>query len=66
MDWAPLDPDFVAGKKALAAEDWNAAIAAFKLAGLREPDNADVQNYIGYAYRRLHQMERAFATTTRQ
>jgi tetratricopeptide (TPR) repeat protein len=61
VDWAPLDPDFVAGKKALAAEDWNAAIAALKLAALREPDNADAQNYIGYAYRRLRQMEHAFA-----
>src|SRR5215203_3534688 len=61
VDWAPLDPDFAAGKKALAAEDWNAAIAALKLAALREPDNADVQNYIGFAYRRLRQMEQAFA-----
>jgi hypothetical protein len=60
VDWAPLDPDFAAGKKALAAEDWTAAIAALKLAAVREPDNADVQNYIGYAYRRLRQMEQAF------
>jgi tetratricopeptide (TPR) repeat protein len=52
-DWAQLDPDFTTGKKALAAEDWNAAIAAFKLAALRDPRNADIQNYIGYAYRRL-------------
>jgi Flp pilus assembly protein TadD len=55
-DWAQLDPDFVAGKKALVAEDWNAAIAAHKLAALRDPGNADIQNYIGYAYRRLRQM----------
>jgi tetratricopeptide (TPR) repeat protein len=55
-DWAQLDPDFKAGKKALVAEDWNGAIAAFELAALREPVNADVQNYIGYAYRRLRQL----------
>jgi tetratricopeptide (TPR) repeat protein len=55
-DWAQLDPDFAAGKKALVAEDWNGAIAALKLAGLRDPRNADIQNYIGYAYRRLRQM----------
>jgi tetratricopeptide (TPR) repeat protein len=54
-DWAELDPDFAAGKKALVAEDWNEAIAALKLAALRDPRNADIQNYIGYAYRRLHQ-----------
>jgi tetratricopeptide (TPR) repeat protein len=54
-DWAQLDPDLAAGKKALVAEDWNGAIAALKLAALRDPRNADIQNYIGYAYRRLRQ-----------
>src|SRR5882672_9467327 len=58
-DWAQLDPDFSAGKKALGAEDWNGAIAAFELAALRDPLNADIQNYIGYAYRRLRQLEPA-------
>jgi tetratricopeptide (TPR) repeat protein len=55
-DWAQLDPDFVAGKRALAAEDWNGAIAALKLAALRDPRNADIANYIGYAHRRLRQL----------
>jgi tetratricopeptide (TPR) repeat protein len=55
-DWAQLDPDFKAGKKALGAENWNGAIAAFELAALRDPLNADIQNYIGYAYRRLRQL----------
>jgi tetratricopeptide (TPR) repeat protein len=55
-DWEQLDPDFAAGKKALVAEDWNAAIAVLKLAALRDPRNADIQNYIGYAYRRLRQL----------
>ena len=55
-DWAQLDPDFKAGKKALRAENWNGAIAAFEYAALRDPTNADIQNYIGYAYRRLRQM----------
>jgi tetratricopeptide (TPR) repeat protein len=54
-DLAQLDSDFAAGKKALAAEDWNGAIAALKLATLRDPRNADIQNYIGYAYRKLRQ-----------
>ena len=60
-DWAQLDPDFAAGKQAMAAGDWNAAIAALKSAALRDPRNADIQNYIGYAYRRLRQLEPAFA-----
>ena len=55
-EWAQLDPDFKAGKKALGAEDWNGAIAAFELAALRDPRNADIQNYIGYAYRRIRQL----------
>jgi Flp pilus assembly protein TadD len=59
-DWAPLDPDFAAGKKALAAEDWLAAIKALASAALRDTRNADIQNYLGYAYRRLRQFEPAF------
>jgi tetratricopeptide (TPR) repeat protein len=55
-DWGQLDPDFAAGKKALAAQDWNEAIAALKLASLRDPQNADIENYVGYAYYRLRQM----------
>src|SRR5215813_9325963 len=58
-DWAQLEPDFKDGKKALGAQDWNGAIAAFQQAALRDPSNADIQNYIGYAYRRLRQLEPA-------
>ncbi len=60
-DWSQLDPDFAAGKKALGAGEWNRAITAFTLAALRDPQNADIQNYVGYAYRRLRQLEPAFA-----
>jgi hypothetical protein len=52
-DWAKLDPEFAAGKKAMVAENWDGAIAVLKSAALRDPGNADIQNYIGYAYRRL-------------
>ena len=55
-DWAKLDPEFAAGKMALVAEDWEGAIAVLKSAALRDPRNADIQNYIGYAYRRLRQI----------
>jgi tetratricopeptide (TPR) repeat protein len=58
-DWAKLDPEFAAGKKALAAEDWNAAITMLESASLRDPHNPDIQNYIGYAYRRLRQLRPA-------
>jgi tetratricopeptide (TPR) repeat protein len=58
-DWAALDPDFAAGKRAIVAGDWNAAIEALTSAGLRDDRNADIQNYLGYAYRRLRQFDPA-------
>jgi tetratricopeptide (TPR) repeat protein len=60
-DWAQLDPGFAAGKKAMAASDWKGAIAVLKSAALRDTHNADIQNYIGYSYRRLREPELAFA-----
>jgi tetratricopeptide (TPR) repeat protein len=58
-DWAALDPDFAAGKRAIVAGDWNGAINALTSAGLRDARNADIQNYLGYAYRRLRQLDPA-------
>ena len=58
-DWAALDPDFAAGKRAIGAGDWEAAIKALTSAGLRDARNADIQNYLGYAYRRLRQIDPA-------
>jgi len=58
-DWAALDPDFAAGKRAMVAGDWNGAIKALTSAGLRDARNADIQNYLGYAYRRLRQLDPA-------
>lgn len=59
-DWAQLDPDFAAGLKALAGSDWNGAIGALAAAALRDARNADIQNYLGYAYHRLRQFDAAF------
>ena len=58
-DWAALDPDFVAGKRAIVAGDWNGAIKTLTSAGLRDDRNADIQNYLGYVYRRLRQLDPA-------
>ena len=58
-DWAALDPDFAAGKRAIVAGDWNRAIKALTSAGLRDARNADIQNYLGYSYRRLRQLDPA-------
>ena len=58
-DWAALDPDFAAGKRAIGAGDWEGAIKALTNAALRDARNADIQNYLGYAYRRLRQFDPA-------
>jgi Flp pilus assembly protein TadD len=56
----PADPDYLAGKKAVEAGDWNAAIAAFTRAAARDGSNADVQNYLGYSYRKAGNLDTAF------
>ncbi|MGY3604657.1 MULTISPECIES: tetratricopeptide repeat protein [unclassified Bradyrhizobium] len=58
-DWAVLDPDFAAGKRAIVAGEWDEAIKALTSAALRDDRNADIQNYLGYAYRRLRQFDPA-------
>ena len=55
-----VDPDFAAGRAAIDARDWPAAIRALSSAALRDTRNADIQNYLGYAYRHTGQMDRAF------
>jgi len=57
---AKLDPDYAAGKKAIETKNWNAAIKSLSSAALRDTRNADLQNYLGYAYRNAGQMELAF------
>ena len=56
-----LDPDYAAGKAAIAAKDWSAAIRSLSSAALRDTRNADIENYLGYAYRQSSNLESAFA-----
>src|SRR5262245_23491500 len=55
-----LDPDYAAGRKAIDAKEWHAAIKSLSSAALRSPDNADIQNYLGYAYRNTGKHDLAF------
>jgi Flp pilus assembly protein TadD len=55
-----LDPDYAAGKAAIAAKDWNAAIRSLSSAALRDTRNADIENSLGYAYRQSGQLQPAF------
>ena len=55
------DPDLDAGKAAIERKDWNAAIASFEKAATREPRNADIENWLGYAFRNRGDFDKAFA-----
>ena len=57
---AALDPDYAAGKQAIEAKNWSAAIKSLSSAALRDSRNADIQNYLGYAYRHTGQFDLAF------
>lgn len=54
------DPDYAAGKKAIEAKDWTAAIKSLSSAALRDTRNPDLQNHLGYAYRNAGRMDLAF------
>jgi Flp pilus assembly protein TadD len=55
------DPDFVAGKRAIEAKDWQGAIKSLSSAALRDTRNADIENDLGYAWRHAGDMNQAFA-----
>lgn len=59
-DAAARDPDYAAGKEAMAKKNWAEAVKRFHQAGLRDPDSADLHNYLGFSYRNLKQMDLAF------
>ena len=54
------DPDYIAGKWAIDAREWSEAVKRLDRAARRDPDNADLHNYLGFAYRNLGRLEPAF------
>ena len=57
---AARDPDYAAGKLAIERKDWKAAAEHLGKAALRDPGNADLQNYLGYSYRNQRRYDLAF------
>ena len=53
--------DFVAGHKAVLAKDWPSAVKALNRAVKKSPENADIHNDLGYAYRHLGEMDLSFS-----
>jgi len=52
--------DYQAGLEAIQASDWDRAIQNLNVAAVAEPTNADLQNWLGYAYRHLGRYDEAF------
>jgi Flp pilus assembly protein TadD len=59
-DTAARDPDYAAGKRAMENKDWQEAARRFAKAAAGDPDNPDLQNFLGYSYRNLKQFDLAF------
>jgi tetratricopeptide (TPR) repeat protein len=53
------NPDFAQGRRAIEARDWKTAIKWLASADKRTPNNADIQNLLGFAYRNSGQVEQA-------
>ena len=59
-DLTAADQDYAAGRQAIAAKQWEEAVARLRKAEVRHPDHADLQNDLGYAHRNLRQFDAAF------
>jgi tetratricopeptide (TPR) repeat protein len=59
-DLAKRDADYAAGRRAAENKNWVDAVRAYERAEKRNPDQADLQNNLGYAYRNLKQYDLAF------
>jgi Flp pilus assembly protein TadD len=54
------DPDYENGKRAIEAKNWKLALELFGRAAARDSGNADIHNYLGYAYRKSGNLDAAF------
>jgi Flp pilus assembly protein TadD len=54
------NPDYEAGKKAVEAHNYKAALDSFSRALAKEPDSADIHNYLGYSFRKSGNLDMAF------
>jgi tetratricopeptide (TPR) repeat protein len=59
-DLAKRDADYAAGVAAVKAKEWDKAIANLKIAERRNPDSADLHNFLGFSYRHVRQFDLAF------
>jgi Flp pilus assembly protein TadD len=51
--------DFAEGRRAIEGRDWKSAIKWLASADKRTPNNADIHNLLGFAYRNSGQVDQA-------
>ena len=56
-----IDPDYVAGKKAVEAQDWKRGIDLLSKAMKTVSNNSEAHNLLGYAYRKTGNFDASFA-----
>lgn len=52
--------DYDSGRKAIERKDWKTALSSLESAARSDPQDADIQNLLGYSNRKLGNMEAAF------
>ncbi len=55
-----IDPDYVAGKKALESQEWQKAIDLLSKAMKVTSNNSEAHNLLGYAYRKTGNFDASF------
>ena len=55
------NPDAIAGKKAVEDKDWKRGVELLTKAAAAEPENAQIQNWLGFAQRKQGNLDAAFA-----
>jgi len=58
-DLAMRSPEFRKGRAAIEARDWETAIKSLTAADRQTPDNADIHNLLGFAYRNSGKLDAA-------
>ena len=55
-----IDPDYLAGKKAVESQDWKTAIDLLSKAMQTVSNNSEAHNLLGYAYRKTGNFDASF------
>ena len=56
-----IDPNYLAGKKALESQEWKKAIELLSKAMQKTSNNSEAHNLLGYAYRKTGNFNASFA-----